>query len=368
MALRWDRCVDHRQEEARDFVAEYFEEAKRQVLLLTGAGFDPRSLQACNAVSSVAGDRLRGVFIREERPNPSQELVDRAISNLQGMIHTVPSHEILKVEIFSPDGAVIGGRRITSAVAGFDLTRTTDVVVDFSSLSIGVTFPVVRHLLERAEKEHSSFNLHLMTVHNPALDEAIEVVASDAVGTIHGFRGGLGLQETVEAARLWLPQLVRGQRAILNRIYRSIEPHDVCPILPFPATNPRMPDDLIEHYLDEFANIWEVDAHDIVYADENSALDLYRTTVKIDDARRRVFEAIGGSLLILSPLGSKLLAIGALMAAVERDFPVVYVEPIGYAIDPPRFDEQSAREGNLVHIWLHGEVYGSFGGRVDRVP
>ena len=60
-------------------------------------------------------------------------------------------------------------------------------------------------------------------------------------------------------------------------------------------------------------------------------------------------------MLILSPLGSKLMALGALMAALERNLPIVYLESISYEfetkmpvkIDPP----------NLIHICLEGEVY-----------
>ena len=43
-----------------------------------------------------------------------------------------------------------------------------------------------------------------------------------------------------------------------------------------------------------------------------------------------MFAGAGGSLLVLSPLGSKVMALGALMAALERDLPVAHLEPIGY--------------------------------------
>ena len=60
-------------------------------------------------------------------------------------------------------------------------------------------------------------------------------------------------------------------------------------------------------------------------------------------------------MLILSPLGSKVMALGALMAVLERDLPIAHLESIGYelqksvlaAIDQP----------SLVHVWLEGEAY-----------
>ena len=106
---------------------------------------------------------------------------------------------------------------------------------------------------------------------------------------------------------------------------------------------------------------WDVDARDIVYAHEKSPLDLYRSILKIDDARRRVFEQAGGSRLVLSPLGSKGVAVGLLMAALERGFAVVSVESIQYRIesDPSRLAVENDAE--LVHVWLSGSAYRAMG-------
>jgi len=60
-------------------------------------------------------------------------------------------------------------------------------------------------------------------------------------------------------------------------------------------------------------------------------------------------------MLVLSPLGSKVMALGALMAALERDLPVAHLEPIGYEMGETIPVEVA--EPNLVHIWLEGEVY-----------
>ena len=149
--------------------------------------------------------------------------------------------------------------------------------------------------------------------------------------------------------------MATGRRRALGLLYDFVDPHDTCPILPFPASDPRLGDTLAEEYLTELESTWSVDTRNIVYADEGDPLDLYRTILRLDDLRQLVFEATGGSMLVLSPLGSKVMALGALMAALERDLPVAHLEPIGYeleasapeTIDPP----------NLIHVWLEGEVY-----------
>jgi hypothetical protein len=354
---RWQNCVQHRSKEVQEFISQYLGDGKRQVLLIAGAGFDPRSTTVLRLVAATLGSRASGLFLREERPNPAKELVDRAAKNLDRMIQSMPSHKAVQLKIFADDGAVIGGREAIQTLAQLSLTGVTDVLIDFSALSRGVAFPIVRYLLERAQNSVPSFNLHLMVSDEPEIDSEVVSIACDKVSTIHGFKGSFGLDDTNRAAKLWLPQYARGQHAILDRIYNFVQPHDVCPILPFPSSNPRAGDELIEHYGQEFESVWEVDARNIVYADEKSPLDLYRTILRIDDARKRVFAEVGGSLLVLTPIGSKAMAIGALMAAIERDFPVAYIESIGYTVNFQKVDEHRMENGELVHVWLHGEAY-----------
>ncbi len=52
-------------------------------------------------------------------------------------------------------------------------------------------------------------------------------------------------------------------------------------------------------------------------------------------------------------MGSKVLALGALLAALERDLPVAYLEAIAYEVA----DTAAAAKPNLVHVWLAGDVY-----------
>ncbi len=199
------------------------------------------------------------------------------------------------------------------------------------------------------------FNLHLFVVHDPELDAAIQSISSDSPSYIHGFNDKSKLEDFTDAAKLWLPQLAAGRRAALNKIRTHVAPDDICPILPFPAIDPRTGDRLTEEYLEEFESGWSVDARDIVYADEADPIDLYRTILRLDDRRKPVFEQSGRSLLVLSPLGSKTMAIGALMASLERDLPVAYLESIGYELDDSM--PTISTEPNLLHIWLEGDVY-----------
>jgi hypothetical protein len=220
---------------------------------------------------------------------------------------------------------------------------------------VGTSFPLVRYLVERIERGKGPTNLHLFVAHEAALDDAIVPVAGDAPGYVHGFRGESTLSQAAAAAKLWLPQLARERRSALVRLHGFVNPHDTCPILPFPASNPRLGDELANDFLSEFENTWSVDTRNIVYAAEDDPLDLYRTILKLDDLRRPVFEEVGGSLLVLSPVGSKIMGLGALMAALERDLPVAYLEAIGYNFNDSQHPEEPSPF--LMHVWLEGDVY-----------
>lgn len=353
---RWDRCVYHQGENTEDFLKQYVSEPHRQILLLAGAGFDPRSTAIAERLARYGFGRTRGYFLREERPRPNPTLVARATENERELLALLPDSAVERLDIFAADNAVVGGRTAVRIVNGVSLDGLTDIFVDFSALSIGVAFPLVRHLLGRVDRTRQ--NLHLVIADEPGTDAAISATEAELADTIHGFKGGWGLDDNSRAVVLWMPQLAAGKRSALERIRQRVQPHAYCPILPFPAANPRLPDELIEHYREEFENTWRVDARDVVYANERGPLDLYRTILRMDDSRSRVFVEIGGSQIILSPVGSKALAVGALMAALERDFTIMYVEALGYSVDFPTLDKARAlHTTELVHVWLHGEAY-----------
>jgi hypothetical protein len=301
------------------------------------------------SLSPILGGRLTGLIIREERPSPDPKLVGRAEASLKRILELLNA-PVEPIDIFARDNAVVGGRMAAELAARIPLNDVDDIVVDFSALSIGVSFPLTKVLMERAQVEGCS--LHAVVVSAAELDAAIRPVPADVASAVHGFQDGWRLDATEDAARLWLPQLAHGQRNLLDRIFREVQPHDTCPILPFPSENPRRSDVLIEEYLEELESEWEVDGRNIIYAAESDPLDVYRTVLELDTARSEVFDGHGGSLCVLSPVGSKVLALGALMAAIDRDFPIVYVEAIGYEINAAILNAFPENGGEIAHVWL----------------
>ena len=348
---KWDSCISHRGNEIDRFIAEYFALSPKCILLVGGAGFDPRASEVAAKLAS-SGGLIRGLFLKEERPDPSPKLVKKAQKSLENLRRAVREHRVAKLDIFGTDGAVIGGREAVEEIRKEKIDGITDVAVDISALSIGTSFPIIQYLVEKSNMK--KFNLHLFVSHNPDIDDAITPNSSDVPGYVLGFKGNTENDEAEETTKLWLPQLPKRKTSALASLHSFVEPHDICPILPFPAGDPKATDRLVAAYLNEFENRWSVDASNIVYADESDPLDLYRTILRLGDLRKKVFAEVGGSQLVLSPLGSKVLALGALMAAIEHDLPVAYLEAVGYEIEG---ECDNLGQSEMIHIWLEGDVY-----------
>ena len=350
---RWETCVEHRGLRTTEFFKVFFADERRRCCLVAGAGFDARTTASAEILASVLQKRLRAVFLREQRQVVSAQVAAAAAANLQRLQTLVPDSVVDAFEVISADNAVVGGRNAVERVEQRSFDDVTDVVVDLTALSIGTSFPVVRYLLGLAE-HGGKFNLHVVVTTAPQEDEGRSRVSHGSPSIVHGFHGQLRLHSASKSARLWLPQLSIPKRDVLNLIYKS-EPDgfdDVCPILPFPSRDPRAADRIMEAFTEEIERTWSVDANNLVYASEDDPLDVYRTILEIERLRRPVFEKIG-SVVVLSPVGSKVVALGALMAALERSLPVVYVEALEYGLA----SKVTHQQGELIHVWLHGEAY-----------
>jgi hypothetical protein len=353
----WDDGVTHGAD-APAFIREYFAAEDRRVLIIGAAGFDPRSTVVSASIAEVNAKR-RGIFVREERPNPATDLLQRAENNVIRLRQLISDCVIEPIEIFDKDdNAVVGAKRLIRWIDPQMRSgeRPTDIVLDLSALSIGISFPLVRYVYETFGRKSNAPNVHLFVAEDPALDSGISPEHTDQPMYVPGFDGDAALDQQSQATRLWIPQLVRNRHEALRRIHDFVHAEETCPILPFPARNLRSGDELLEDFMIEITDAWEVDPRNYIYAAEQEPLDLYRTLLRIDDARKRVYQAHGGSLLVLSPIGSRVLALGALLAALERNFPVAYLESISYAL-PAHPLLMMPETWPIVHIWLTGDAY-----------
>ena len=307
---------------------------------------------------SGANANVSALLIKETRPAPPPDQSTRAQANTTALVNCLRKHALLPVDIFGPDSAVVGGRNVVKALSTHPMDSVTDVIIDVSALSVGTSFPIIRYFFELATSDRGPPNLHLFVTHDPSLDNRIRSISGDSPGYIHGFRGNSTLSGAADAARLWLPQLSSGRRPALERLYDfGRAPRH----LPDPSFSP--PANRVS------GTCWQksisrslksrgpstrgtscMPTREIPWTCTAPSLD-WATSVS------RVFAESGGSMLVLSPLGSKVMALGALMAALERDLPVAHIEPIAYRIVDSL--PSSIDHPDIIHIWLEGDAYPS---------
>ena len=130
----WERCVSHRSGDAEDFVRDYFKAVDRRVGLIAGAGFDPRSARIAEILSHVANDRMRGLFLREERPTPHDSLRTSAEQNVGRLTSFIPNAIVESFDVFDKvDIAPVGGRRVIEVLRKkLIVAGLTDLVIDCS--------------------------------------------------------------------------------------------------------------------------------------------------------------------------------------------------------------------------------------------
>src|SRR3954469_2506811 len=100
---RWEPCIYFRGGHATDFLKQYLADETRQVLVVAGAGFDPRSPCVSELLVAAAPGRVRGFFLREERRGADAELVRRAESNRDRLMSLLPGSPVREIGIFAED-------------------------------------------------------------------------------------------------------------------------------------------------------------------------------------------------------------------------------------------------------------------------
>lgn len=363
---RWeDHCIRHDgTTDVEEFCRDYFTSDDRRIALFTAAGFDPRSGQIPHLLAQHVEDQdATAFFIREERSDTNKELLTQAEKNLLKLRELFPNGEEWSIEIFDADDRhIVGGRRLASRFqkASSVLQDCTDVVLDLSAFSTGVIFTLTRLAWKFCQSPGR--NLHIFVNYHPEYDSRLEPDSYDKATTIHGFRDPDKLDEDRDKTRLWIPYFNPKKRDAIKKIHKAIKSPqglDICPVLPFPATNPRTADEDAVAFLEEFQDPgWHIDARHILHAAQDDPLDLYRQILAVHRAREKVFDGMQGSQTILSPAGSKILSLGFLLAALDYELPVIYVESARYQLQSdPEHLPLSDKSMKLLHLWLLGVPY-----------
>lgn len=329
-----------------------------RTLFVLSAGFDPRSTAGLARFVDATGSAPHVLAID---PQPASEASgddltvrradnETAIVGLAARTHRDWSYPAVHDEASA-------GRQLARNLTGQGALKDIDTVVfDLSAFPTTLAFPMLNALLQRTGTAGFPTELLVLVTQNPQLDGDI---TEDGLGTAHqlaGF-GKRSQRARSNAVRVWAPVLGRGAGPAMKKIADFLDPQEVCPVLPFPARDPRLADQLLLEHRDLIRDRFEVQPTSFIYAAETNPFDLYRTLVKFDIDYQHILGPIGGADVTLSSHGSKLLSIGALLAAYEQELQVLAVRATRRTLDPAHW-EPAAREGDqLACVWLKGEPY-----------
>lgn len=355
-----NRCYAQSDADVLPFLTEHLMKSKR-VLYIGTVGIETSSLYFATALAAAKGIDFR--FMVERRRDGSKTLNEIGASHVAHLTGVIPAAQLTfdDVRIVADDGATVGGRVAARLADNWYQAEYSDIVIDATGMSRGICFPLVKQAIEHSMR--SNANVHVLMAMNDHRGVRLESESNDRAEWMHGFQGTMGLDVSADTLKLWVPQLAENSLPQMSTMFQALSASspvaEVCPIVPFPSVRPRRGDDLLFEFGDQLLGDWESSHLNIIYAHESDPMDVYQSISRMDSARKEVFQAANQSAItVLSPNGWRMGSLGMLLAAVDLDLPMLYVETIGYTTgSAPPAGVTVSKPDHLWHVWLAGVPY-----------
>jgi len=230
-------------------------------------------------------------------------------------------------------------------------------VLDVSSLPrvvyLALLTGILNKLIADRQMPNATFangiNFQVLVAEDAALDGNIrsEDPSNDLV-LIPGFSGALHAESYQDWPLVWFPILGEGKRSQLEKVMAlAIPPNaEICPVLPHPSRDPRRADRLLIEYRQPLVDAWGTPTANILLVHESNPFEAYRQLLKAMRRYRDSMRIMGGCRLVVTPLASKLITLGAGLAcfemrpadmSVEYGIAIPYAEPTRYAVSVEAF-------------------------------
>lgn len=368
--MRWDPYMLVRGEDFDGFWRDYLGHSRHDVLIIVGRGFDVRALDVSTRLLQAGGQGRRDAWLIDF-DNGQVDSIQRAAmtkANFEGYQTVFGTGLVKTLEI------VLGNARRPTATSrntkrAFGdraaLQCYDDIILDISAVPRMVALTALAVLIAQlddvSEKNGKNINLHVTTAESVTSDRnTASGSLSDVVTTIVGFSGSKNAQSEEFMPRVWFPVLGENQEARLLKIREDLMPDEICPVLPFPSREPRRGDEIIASYQQTLFDDFQIEPRNILYASEFNPFEAYKQIYWAIDRYRDALADLGGCKAYVSPLSSKLLSVGALLACYDHkarrsvnrklDVGMPYVESLSYGdVSQTRDDPRE-----LYSMWIRG--------------
>jgi hypothetical protein len=366
--MRWDPYSLTSDADFGAFWTRHLAQRERRILLVLGKGFDVRALETARRLHALGADVDVWLLAFHNGQEDSAIRRQRTDGNASGLAALFDEGRIHPVDIDlggafeSPEAS--RNTYVQLRAAG-DPTGYDDVVVDISAMPRMVAMTSVAVLLkwlDDAAAGGDGVNLHVTTAESVKADlGAGQGSLRDQVSFVRGFSGELTAQTTKDLPHVWFPVLGERQADRLDAIHQSLTPDEICPVVPFPAREPRRGDEIVYEHRELLFDTFQVEPRNILLACEYNPFEAYKQIFEAMDRYRRALNALGGCKAFVSPLSSKLLSMAVLLACYDHLFGEVpgkrlkvgipYVETAVYA-DPVQTADDPFE---LYSMWIRGE-------------
>lgn len=348
--------------------------SRRKILFIVGLGFDPRALQPLGTIVGLAQSASVSCIAINFGSGFTGDTQSAALrgKNKAGLEELFAEKlEIRELEPNDSDGIRSISRNTITLLSDVNLSDYSDVVVDISSLPRIIYLTLLNNFLGRliqpsAERPLASdTNLHVIFAESASLDaKIVKKELEPELATIQGLSVRLDEEAADAWPKIWFPVLGEGNREALDRIHTQINPADVCPILPLQTRDARRADNIVGEVGELLFDRFKVDPRDLIYATEDNPFQLYRNLLAAMERYEDSLAELGGVRFILSPLSSKGLSVGALLACYEnksRTNAGGFNVRTGFAyIETSRYEAFSLtgnESGTPMSLWLTGTCY-----------
>lgn len=386
--MLWDHYVFRRGSAVNELWDSLLRDRPVKLLYIAGRGFDLRAQTVMREF--VAGQREAG------RRTVSAKLL---LLDFQGyeldesIVHLTQENAAALEAAFAPLGPtatvaveVVDGEEPNASDALRHRVRKvldevdgkTDIILDVSSLPRATYLALLTTILNklvpdkrvREGSPHPLYaggvNFQVLVAEDARLDGQIRAEdPSNDLLNIPGFFAAWQAESVQDWPLVWFPVLGEGRVNQLLRIGSSIPSEaEVCPVVPHPSKDPRYGDRLLMEYREALFDSRRTPTSNILHAHESQPFEAYRQLLGAMRRYQDSLTILGGCRLVMTPLGSKLLTLGAGLACFEMrpsdleskyGVAIPHAEPRRYVVSAARLRESKPDVSVLL---LTGEAYG----------
>ena len=389
--MLWDHYVFRRGNAVHDLWDGLMKDRPVNLLYIAGRGFDVRAQKVmrefvagqCGSGRRTASAKLLLLgFEGYELEEAIVKLTEENAAALESLFS--PLGSTATVTVATPEGEDEANpsdalRQRVKAVLD-EIDGKTDVILDVSSLPRATYLALLTNILHKLVPNkgqlpgapHPLFangvNFQVLVAEDAQLDGQIraEDPSNDLV-MIPGFITAWQAESHQDRPLVWFPVLGENRVNQLQKIIDSAlipMEAEVCPVVPHPSKDPRRADNLLVEYRGPLFDSRKTPTSNILYAHESHPFEAYRQLLGAMRRYQDSMTIMGGCRLVVTPLGSKLITLGAGLACFEMrpsDWNAKYGVAIPHA-EPRRYLAsvesllQSTPEISL--LLLTGQAYG----------